>query len=59
MPAERRRLIESVEYHKVLQAHLVVEAPYWEKRGQGGSWWTDGQLRHILSDRYRVLNVTI
>ena len=34
MPAERRRLMESVEYHKVLQAHLVVEAPYWEQRGQ-------------------------
>ena len=48
IPAERRRLIESVEYHKVLQAHLVVEAPYWEKRGQAGSWWTDGPLGRIF-----------
>ena len=48
MPAERRRVMESVEYHKVLQAHLVVEAPYWEQRGQSGSWWTDGQLGRIF-----------
>ena len=49
-----------MDYHKVVQLHCVVESPFWETSGWGGSWWTDGLLGRVFtrpipdSERYNM-----
>lgn len=47
-PEARRQQLLEVPYHKVVQLHCLVTEPYWNERGQGGSWWTDGPLGRIF-----------
>ena len=49
LPPDRRALLNSVAYHKVVQLHCVVDEPFWEAAGWSGSWWTDGQLGRIFT----------
>jgi len=41
--------LPALDYHKVVQLHCVVEAPFWEAAGWSGSWWTDGLLGRIFT----------
>ena len=49
LPASQATLLETVDYHKVVQLHCIVEAPFWERAGWGGSWWTDNLLGRIFT----------
>ena len=49
LPASQTTLLETVDYHKVVQLHCIVEAPFWERTGWGGSWWTDNLLGRIFT----------
>ena len=49
LPASQTTLLETVDYHKVVQLHCIVEAPFWERAGWGGSWWTDNLLGRIFT----------
>jgi monoamine oxidase len=64
LPDERRRMIQNVSYHKVVQAHFTVSQPFWSEDGWAGSWWTDGPLgrifiRPIAHDHRHTLTVWI
>lgn len=64
LPDERRQIIDSVSYHKVVQAHFTVSQPFWSEEGWAGSWWTDGPLgrmftRPIANDHRHTLTVWI
>ena len=60
LPESRRVTLDSLHYHKIVQLHCVIESPFWEGSGWGGSWWTDGLLGRIFtrpipdSDRYNM-----
>lgn len=43
----QREAIDTVEYHKVTQIHLVVDTPY-HSDTMPGSWWTDGPLGRLF-----------
>ena len=49
LPASQTTLLETVDYHKVVQLHCIVEAPFWERAGWGGSWWTDNLLGRVFT----------
>ena len=49
LPASQATLLETVDYHKVVQLHCIVEAPFWERAGWGGSWWTDNLLGRVFT----------
>jgi len=49
LPPDRMALMQSVDYHKVVQLHCVIEEPFWQEGGWGGSWWTDGLLGRIFT----------
>ncbi len=49
MTAGQAQAFAEVEYHKITQAHLLAESPYWEKAGQPASWWTNGSLGRIFT----------
>ena len=49
LPASQATLLETIDYHKVVQLHCIVEAPFWESAGWGGSWWTDNLLGRIFT----------
>ena len=49
LPRARANLLGEVDYHKVIQLHCIVEAPFWENAGWGGSWWTDSLLGRIFT----------
>ena len=49
LPASQTTLLEAVDYHKVVQLHCIVEAPFWKSAGWGGSWWTDNLLGRIFT----------
>ena len=60
MPESRQVALNGVDYHKVVQLHCVVDSPFWEESGWGGSWWTDGLLGRVFtrpmpdSERYNM-----
>ena len=60
LPASQQAALNGVDYHKVVQLHCVVDSPFWEASGWGGSWWTDGLLGRIFtrpipdSERYNM-----
>ncbi len=45
----RAEAIRAVAYHKVSQAHLLSDSPFWEDTGQPASWWTDGPLGRVFT----------
>jgi monoamine oxidase len=47
--AEQNMAFEQVEYHKVTQAHLIAESPYWQAAGEPASWWTNGSLGRMFT----------
>jgi monoamine oxidase len=53
MAAEQAKAFEQVEYHKITQAHLLTESPYWQNATESGSepasWWTNGSLGRIFA----------
>jgi monoamine oxidase len=49
MAAEQAQAFAEVEYHKITQAHILAESPYWEKADQPASWWTNGSLGRIFT----------
>lgn len=49
LSATQTNLLRQIDYHKVVQLHCVVEAPFWEAAGWSGSWWTDGLLGRIFT----------
>jgi monoamine oxidase len=49
LPAAQATLLDTVDYHKVVQLHCIVETPFWENTGWGGSWWTDSLLGRIFT----------
>jgi monoamine oxidase len=46
---EQNQAFQEVEYHKVTQAHLLAESPYWQSAGEPASWWTNGSLGRMFS----------
>ena len=48
-PAAQATVLDTVDYHKVVQLHCIVETPFWENTGWGGSWWTDSLLGRIFT----------
>jgi len=44
LPVRVREALNTIRYHKLLQAHLLVDAPYWERTGAPPSWWSDGPI---------------
>jgi monoamine oxidase len=48
LPASTRDALQSVAYHKVTQAHLLVREPYWEASKEPAGWWTDGPLGRLF-----------
>ena len=60
LPESRLAVLGSVDYHKIVQLHCVVDSPFWEASDWGGSWWTDGLLGRIFtrpmpdSERYNM-----
>ncbi len=49
LPIEQRLAVEGLHYHKVTQAHLIADHPWWEAHGAPASWWTDGPLGRIFT----------
>ena len=49
LPESRLAVLGSVDYHKIVQLHCVVDSPFWEASGWGGSWWTDGLLGRVFT----------
>jgi monoamine oxidase len=49
MPESQHQAFTEVEYHKVTQAHLVAERPFWEDAGDSGSLWTNGVLGRVFT----------
>ena len=49
LPAAQRQAVDALVYHKVTQAHLVADSPWWEASGEPASWWTDGPLGRIFA----------
>ena len=49
LPAAQATVLDTVDYHKVVQLHCIVETPFWENTGWGGSWWTDSLLGRIFT----------
>jgi monoamine oxidase len=49
MHASRRDAFQQVEYHKITQAHLLTDTPYWQAAGEPASWWTNGSLGRIFT----------
>lgn len=49
MPAKQHEAVNSISYHKVFQAHLLVDKPFWRKRGLTPNLWTDGPLERIMA----------
>ena len=49
LPAAQATVLDTVDYHKVVQLHCIVEAPFWENAGWGGSWWTDSLLGRVFT----------
>lgn len=41
--------LDSIEYHKVSQLHLLATEAFWEESGQPASWWTNGPLGRIFA----------
>jgi monoamine oxidase len=60
LPASQQAALNGVDYHKIVQLHCVVDSPFWEASGWGGSWWTDGLLGRVFtrpmpnSERYNM-----
>lgn len=50
MAAEQAEAFKQAEYHKVTEAHLLVDSPYWESAGHPASWWTNGPLGRIFTE---------
>ena len=49
LPESRQAALNGVDYHKIVQLHCVVDSPFWEASGWGGSWWTDGLLGRVFT----------
>ena len=45
----REFAVQAVEYHKITQAHLLTETPYWQEAGEPAGWWTNGSLGRIFT----------
>jgi len=53
----QKEAFASIQYHKVTQAHLTAQEPFWEGKGQSqngtqgqtASYWTNGSLGRIFS----------
>ncbi len=50
MATEQAEAFQQVEYHKLTQAHLLAESPYWQTAGHPSSWWTNGPLGRIITE---------
>jgi monoamine oxidase len=46
--ADWLRASAGIAYHKVMQAHFLVSAPYWEDSGHAPGAWTDGPLGRLF-----------
>lgn len=44
-----RQAFETVHYHKITQAHLLADGPFWTDTGHPASWWTDGPAGRIFT----------
>ena len=49
LPPSQMAVLDDVDYHKIVQLHCVVDEPFWEATGWGGSWWTDGLLGRVFT----------
>ena len=49
LPEFQQAALNGVDYHKIVQLHCVVDSPFWEASGWGGSWWTDGLLGRVFT----------
>ena len=49
LDALQQAAVQSVDYHKVSQAHFVASHPYWEDAGEPAGWWTDGPLGRVFT----------
>ena len=49
LPESQQAALNGVDYHKIVQLHCVVDSPFWEASGWGGSWWTDGLLGRVFT----------
>ena len=58
LPTSQQAALAGVDYHKIVQLHCVVDAPFWEASGWGGSWWTDGLLAGFLPGPYLTPSAT-
>jgi len=62
VPKPQLGAISSLNYHKIYQAHLLVEGPYWREQGVPANLWSDGPLERIFSSsdsEGRISNQTI
>lgn len=50
MAAKQAEAFRQAEYHKVTEAHLLVDSPYWESAGHPPNWWTNGPLGRIFTE---------
>jgi monoamine oxidase len=49
LPDAQQSAYQEVIYHKVTQAHLLAEVPYWKDSGENGSLWTNGYLGRVFA----------
>lgn len=49
LPNTQAEAFRTTVYHKVTQAHLVADAPWWEKSREPASWWTNGALGRVFA----------
>ena len=62
LSATQTSLLGQIDYHKIVQLHCIVDAPFWEGAGWSGSWWTDGLLGRIFTSpihNTRRYNMTV
>jgi len=49
LPEANWQAFQEVDYHKVTQAHLLADSPFWKEAGTPASWWTNGPLGRIFT----------
>jgi len=49
LPVAQQQAFQALHYHKITQAHLVADGPFWEDSGDPGGYWTNGPLGRIFT----------
>jgi monoamine oxidase len=49
LPDTQQKAYQDVVYHKVTQAHLLADGPYWKDTGENGNLWTNGPLGRVFT----------